>query len=772
LFDMKRKSKIWLRIAVIIILFSGVIYLITPDASQQLDRYGKIVLDRNGKILRAFLNEDEQWCFLPQNKPVPAKLEKAVLTFEDRYFYQHPGFNPVSIYKALVRNIKAGKIVAGGSTITMQVCRLAHPGKRTLSKKLLELLHAFKLEILYSKKHILALYLNNAPYGGNIVGIRAAAYKYYGREPEQLSWAEAALLAVLPNAPAQLSPGRNQQLLIEKRNRLLHILADKGYFDQNTCLLSCLEPAPDSRRLLPCQAPHLTRLAANRQDEPEISTTIDRELQNLVENTIDFRSSYLQENGIKNLAALVADNASGEILVWIGSQDFYDEKSNGQVDGVLAARSPGSTLKPFLYALAMDEGLIVPETKIHDVPTYFRGFQPENANKCYEGWVNTSEALTRSLNIPAVRLLNLYGYERFYYHLKDAGISTLFRPASGYGLTLIIGGCEVKMLDLAALFSGLANYGKFKPLRYLKNEPETKSVQLLSPGSSWQILNITSELVRPGSENYWHQYDNQAKLAWKTGTSYGHRDAWAVGVNPQYTIAVWTGNFTNESNPSLTGAASAGPLLFAIFNALPKNSQNTWFRMPENEMQEREICSVTGLAPSKWCSRDTILVSRQAKSLRLCPNHQPFQIAMDGKNTVCSKCWQSHEHETRVYLLYPPQVKKYLDLNGYPIIAIPPHLPNCPTRTHDQLQIDYPQPGALIFLPRDIDLRQQKMTPQISGYPTETRLFWYLDDEYLGTSIGKENIPLLPTDGTHTLSIITPSGNTATTTFTIQLPEQ
>lgn len=757
--------------AAIIIVIAGIIYLVTPDASQQLDKYGKIVLDRNGKILRAFLNEDEQWCFLPQNKSIPSKLEKAVLTFEDRYFYQHPGFNPVSIIKAMLRNIKAGKVVAGGSTITMQVCRIAQPGSRTLLKKLRELLQALKLEILYSKKKILSLYLNNAPYGGNIVGIRAAAYKYFGHEPEQLSWAEAALLAVLPNAPAQLSPGNNQQRLIAKRNLLLHKLADAGYMDAHTCQLSCLEPVPASKRKFPCEAPHLTRLAAGRQDEPEIITTLDLELQNLVERSIDFRSAYLQENGIRNLAALVADNRTGEILVWIGSQDFYDEQSSGQVDGVLASRSPGSTLKPFLYALAIDDGLIVPETKIHDVPTYYSGFQPENANKGYEGWVNAREALVRSLNIPAVRLLNLYGYDRFYHHLKDAGISTLFRPASGYGLTLIIGGCEVNMLDLAALFSGLANYGSFKPLHYLQNQPEPETVQLLSPGSCWQTLNIISELKRPGSEFYWHQYNNQARLAWKTGTSYGHRDAWAIGVNPQYTIAVWTGNFNNESNPSLSGAASSGPLLFTIFNALPKDSQNSWFTMPANEMQEREVCSLTGLAPSKWCPRDTILVSRRAKPLRLCQVHQPFQVTIDGKNTVCSKCWQNSKHETRVFSLYPPQVKKFLLLNGYPVHDIPPHRADCPTITRDLLQIDYPQPGALIFLPRDIDLRQQKLTPQISGYSPEIRLFWYLDDEYLGTSIGKENIPLLPDNGTHTLSIIAISGNTASTSFTIQLPE-
>ncbi len=357
---MNKKLKVRLGSLIILLLVMGLVYMIIPDASQYLNRFGKIVFDRHGRILRSFLNEDEQWCFSPQNDVTPSKLEKAVLIFEDRYFYWHPGFNPLSICKALIRNIRAGEVVSGGSTITMQVCRIAQPGRRTVLKKIYELLQAIKLEIKFSKREILSLYLNNAPYGGNIIGIRAASYKYFGREPAQLSWAEAALLAVLPNAPGQLSPGKNQQLLINKRNLLLQKLKEHGYLDELTCRLSCQEPAPDTSLTLPCEAPHFTRLAAEKEDSPEILTTLDLELQNLVEQSISFRSAYLRECGINNLAAIVADNKSGEILVWIGSQDFYDFENCGQVNGVIAERSPGSTLKPFLYALAIEKGLIVP----------------------------------------------------------------------------------------------------------------------------------------------------------------------------------------------------------------------------------------------------------------------------------------------------------------------------------------------------------------------------------------------------------------------------
>jgi penicillin-binding protein 1C len=768
---MKKKYLTGLAIAGMMLIILIAIYFITPDITKNLNNYGKLVLDREGKILQAYLNEDEQWCFAPGTESIPFKLKKAVLLYEDRYFYLHPGFNPIAIIRAFIRNIAAGRIVSGGSTISMQLCRIANPGRRTLTKKISELCQAVKLEIRYSKAQILTLYLNNAPYGGNIVGYRAASLRYFNREPDALSWAEAALLAVLPNAPGMIAPGKNQATLQKKRNVLVQKLFKNGDIDETTFQLSCLEPVPESRNVLPSRAPHLARLAAIKSDKPLVYTTIDSKLQNLVETSISFRSAYLHDSGIKNLAALVIDNQTLEILVWLGSQDFSDDSHSGQVDGVIAQRSPGSTLKPLLYALSIDDGLIVPQTMLQDVPSYYPGFQPQNATKSYDGWVRADNALVRSLNVPAVRLLNMYGFHRFYNFLEDANISTLFRSSAGYGLTLVIGGNEVTMLELAALYAGLANYGRFAPLIFMKEQKTIPGSQLISPGSCWQILNILSELKRPGSEYYWQQYDNQWRFAWKTGTSYGHRDAWAVGANPQYTIAVWAGNFDNETNPALSGASSAAPLLFTIFNALPKDASLDWFLMPLNEMQERIICAQTGLAPSSRCPRDTILVSRQAKPLKLCNYHQPFQVTLDGKHTVCSSCWQDTEHTTKIYLVYPPQAKKYLIAAGRQIQNIPPHRSSCPARSHNILQIDYPLNGSLIYLPRNIDLQQQKLTPEISGYARNSRLFWYLDDEFIGISKGREDIPLLPESGSHTLTIIDDEGNSASTHFHITLPE-
>ena len=748
----------------------ALLYLFINDNTGNLNIYGKMIYDRNGKILRAFLNENEQWCFKSQNWQIPEKLQKAVLTFEDKYFYYHQGINPISICNALIRNIKAHKVVSGGSTITMQVCRISNPGNRTILRKFAESLQAVKLEIKYSKNQILSFYLNNAPYGGNIIGIRAASLKYFQREVEQLSWAEAALLAVLPNDPSQLAPGHNDSALTDKRNRLLKKLYQNHEIDEFTLQASLIEPIPQKVFLLPQFAPHFTNFVSNKFSEIEYHTTLDLDIQQNIETITNSYIHNLNSKGIRNLSAVVTDNTSGNILAWIGSQNFWDKENSGNVDGVLANRSPGSTLKPFLYALSIDDGLITPRTKIQDVPTYFGTYAPKNADHSFNGWVSAHQALVRSLNIPAVRLLNLYGYQRFYHWLEDLDVSTLFRDPSDYGLTLIIGGCEMKMLEIAALYRTLANYGNYQPLRYLQNQEIKPPIQVISPGASWQILNILNDLARPGNEFYWHQYENQRKIAWKTGTSYGHRDAWAVGTNPQYTIAAWVGNFNGESNNALSGAASAAPLLFSIFNSLPHTLSQNWFQMPQNEMAERFICKESGLAPSAYCPFDTILVPRGAHPLKVCPYHQPFQVTSDENNTVCSLCWQGKEHHTQAYLLYPPQVKKYLLENGISCPEIPPHSPECPTSVKNNLSIIYPNEGAHIFLPRDLNTRQQKLSPQISINNVDLKIYWYLDDEYMGMTDGRENITLLPRTGQHTLTIIDETGNSATSTFQIQLP--
>jgi penicillin-binding protein 1C len=525
------------------------VYILIPLPSPLLEEnYSLIVNDEDGNYLRVFLNEDEQWCFPPSDSVhIPDKLKKAVICFEDNYFYWHPGINPVSVIRASYQNVSRGKIVSGASTITMQVARLAKKKPRTYFNKFLEMLLALKIEFYYSKEEILKIYLDHAPFGGNIKGYRAAAERYFEKTPSELSWAEAAALAVLPNSPGIVNLSYGKDLLKQKRDRLLKKLHENGELDESAYKLALLEPIISRVYPFRILAPHLTQEIYNNTTEGTfVSTTINKDIQQYVELIAKEHSRYLKREGINNCAALIMETKTGKIKAYVGSQDYFESEAQGMVNGVTAARSSGSILKPFLYALSMDEGIIIPQTLIKDVRTYFDSFSPQNADEKFNGVVPAKEALIRSLNIPAVRLLNTYGIYRFYSFLKNAGISTLFRPADDYGLPLIIGGAEVNMIDMAMLYSGLAHSGMFSKPYFLIEDSSKSSVstiQLISPGSCLLVLDMLKELKRPGAEYYWEKYQNQRPIAWKTGTSYGGKDAWAVGVSPEWTIAVWVGNF-------------------------------------------------------------------------------------------------------------------------------------------------------------------------------------------------------------------------------------
>ena len=435
--------------------------------------YSTLVVDREGRLLRAFLNDGQQWCFPPDSSlAVPAKLRAAVIHFEDRQFDRHRGVNPLALARALYQNAAAGEVRSGASTLTMQVARLMRPKPRTYLNKALETLLAVKIELYHDKDGILRLYLDHAPYGGNIVGYQAAAVRYFRKRPEELTWSEAATLAVLPNAPGLVSPTADPRRLEAKRNRLLAGLHRAGLFDAETLSLAAAEPVSSRAWPLPVTAPHLSRALKSRRPGRLIRTTLDAGLQRELETLVARHLGYLDHLGIGNGAALLVETGSGEVRAYVGSRDFFDAGHQGQVDGVTAPRSSGSLLKPFLYALSMDEGLVLPGTLVKDVPTFYQGFSPRNADESYDGLVRAGEALVRSLNVPAVRLLRRYGLFNFHRFLQDAGLSTLVRTADDYGLPLILGGAEVTLWDMARLFRGLARGGRVEPLRYLPGEGE------------------------------------------------------------------------------------------------------------------------------------------------------------------------------------------------------------------------------------------------------------------------------------------------------------
>jgi penicillin-binding protein 1C len=751
------------------------LYLILPFAQPFFSTdYSLVVADEDGRFLRVFLNKQEQWCFSPQmEQQVPEKLKKAVVLFEDEYFYRHPGVNPVSVMRAVKQNMIEGKIVSGASTLTMQVARIRQGNRRTYWNKFKEVAEAFKLEVHFTKDELLKLYLDHAPYGANIQGYQAASYRFFGKKPAELSWAEAATLAVLPNAPGLIFPSKKNHLLKEKRDRLLFKLHQAGYMNNTTYELAMLEPVPNTIVNFAIVAPHFARFVKSRYpDKDYIKTTLNFDLQRRVESLTTRQAIRLRNQGIKNVAVLLAETQSGKIKAYVGSQDFFDFETLGQVNGVLAPRSSGSVLKPFLYALAIDGGLIMPQTLLKDVPTYFNAFSPHNADEKFYGMVSAQEALVRSLNVPAVRLLNAFGVYQFYTFLKQAGVTTLFREADDYGLPLIIGGAEVNLFEMAQLYRGLANYGIFKPLFYLDEDTlpmQQQAKSLISPAASYLTLQMLTGLKRPGLEYHWQKFQHQRPLAWKTGTSYGHKDAWAIGVSPEWTIAVWVGNFDGEGNAQLAGTTSAGPLLFDVFNALPHNPESYGFKNPIDDIKTLVLCRETGYLAGQHCMHtDTVEAPIYMEPLRLCPYHQTIQVDADETMAVCSHCWKPGHHAKKI-LSFPPDVVYQLRQRGQISEKIPSHNPDCGKQTAENpMQFIYPKDSSYLWLPRDFDGAYQKLVCRLAHTHPEKQVFWYLNDVYLGTSQQTHNKAIEFSSGWQKLKVTDEEGNSQLATFFIE----
>ncbi len=737
------------------------------------DDYSLVVEDRDGRFLKVYLNNREQWCVpLDSEEAIPDKLIRAVCLFEDQNFFRHPGIDPAAIIRALYLNLTTAKRVSGASTITMQVARLMKPRARTLPIKVLEMFEALRLELICSKDEILRFYLNHAPYGGNIVGVQAASLRYFGKSTTSLTWAEAALLAVLPNAPSLIRLDRGREELLEKRDRLLMRLGDRGYLDDDAYLLSVREPLPAGESPFPGFAPHLAERIRRGAQSGVVRTTLDSDIQQTVKDIVLFHSEALSRLGIYNAAAVVAETQSGKVRAYVGSQNFGDHEHNGQVDGVNAIRSTGSLLKPFLYALAMDEGFFLPRTFIKDVPSQFGSFSPKNPDLKYSGLVTVREALIRSLNIPAVRTLQDYGLQRFYRFLKSAGLNSLFRPAQDYGLTLVLGGAEASLFELAMLFRGLALNGVFSPLKLLEGEEAEESLPaLISPGACYLVLEILKSLKRPGMEYYWESYAGSSPFAWKTGTSYGQKDGWAVGVSPDWTIGIWVGNFTGEGNANLKSSRCAGPILFDILRTLPGGEEEEWFKPPVDALKPVKLCLKTGFRAGPDCVETVYsLAPVRANPIPACPYHRSIFVTNDESFRVNSLCWVPGDYKKVPRLIYPPDVAQFMRERGQLVDSLPPFKPGCEGGESEKpVRILYPEEGALLWIPRDLDGEFQKVTLRAAHAETERIVYWYVDDVYQGKTQSSHSRSILLSKGWHSLELVDEGGSRVSRKFYVNI---
>jgi len=742
-----------------------------------------VVLSSDGNLMGARIADDGQWRFPPMDS-MPEKFKKCITAFEDRYFYYHPGVNLISLAKAGYQDIRAGKIVSGGSTISMQVARMSSMhSSRNLWYKILEIIMATRLELSYSKEEILNFYVSNAPFGGNVVGLNAAAWRYYHRSPFELSWAETATLAVLPNAPSLIHPGKNRKQLLNKRNRLLGRLFKQGVFDEISYKLAVQEALPENVFPLPNVAPHLCEKINLEKKGENIKTTLDFKLQNIVGEILEGYAKNLAVNSISNAAIVVLDVKSGNILVYQGNTGLIENQESGShfVDIITSSRSSGSTLKPFLYAALFDEGKLLPQMLVPDIPTQIAGYKPENFNLSYDGLVPASEALARSLNIPAVKLLRTYSIQKFLSLLQKLNFSTINRSADNYGLTLILGGAEVNLLQLSAAYASMArvlnNYrtngydrGDWHPSFYLST-PENKAkpdrTKVLSASAIFEAFNALLDVNRPINETGWKLYSCSEKIAWKTGTSYGFRDAWSIGVTPKYVVGVWVGNADGEGRPGMTGLTTAAPIMFDVFNILP---DTTWFTPPKDEMVLLEICNKSGFRAGPNCQETyKSWLTYNSSYSPLCPYHKLLHLDQSSKYQVNSSCEKVSNMVNVPWFVLPPVYEFYYKTKNPDYVSPPPLRKDCFENSTKIMEFIYPPPSALtkVFIPKEFTGKQSAIIFKVTHRQASTTIFWHLDNIFAGSTQNIHEMALNPSKGKHFLTIVDENGITIYLNFEV-----
>ena len=743
--------------------------------------YSTVILDGKGEIMGMTVASDGQYRVSGRGR-LSMKYMVALMCFEDKRFLTHPGVDPLAVGRALWLNVRSGSVVSGGSTLTMQVIRLSRGNPpRTIPEKILERLLAIRLEQSFTKWEILNMYVDHAPFGGNIVGIQAASLKYFNRQPDELSWAEAALLAVLPNAPALMYPGKNMPGLKGKRDALLRVLYEQGYFDQGDLEMAMAEPLPGQVYSPECIAPHLLARAYG-QCRGEISQTfIDSRLQEQVNGIVRRHVDVLKHNHIYNAAVLVAHIPTGQVRAYVGNGPKVRDDGGNQVDIIMSNRSSGSILKPALYALMQQSGYILPGTIVSDVPSRFGGYVPSNFNKDFQGIVPADKALSMSLNIPFVRLLREYGVEHFYDDLKKMGITTLNRKAESYGLSLILGGAECKLWDLCNMYGGMASIlrhysecdgasfdHEFRRLRLWADE-QVDSVEVqnnvVNAAAVWLTFKALQDVERPDLESGWKNFASSMNLSWKTGTSFGFRDAWAVGVNPEYVIGVWVGNADGEGRPGLIGVRAAAPILFEVASLVRTDAR---FYMPKEELSAIAVCRKSGYRASSICPEtDTVYVARAGEKTEVCPYHRLVNLDRTGKYRVDSECESVSRMKIEPWFVLSPVQEWYYARTHSDYKKLPPYRADCQRGQDDVMEMIYPQRGLRVFIPKDLGGVVRGVVFEMAHREPSTLVYWHIDDQFLGTTRYHHQLEVNVTPGRHTLYLVDAKGNMLRQSFVV-----
>jgi penicillin-binding protein 1C len=746
----------WLTGLAILALSLGAIWLALPKPSliEGID-FSTRVRDRNGNVLRVTLTTDQKYRIWTPLRDISPSLISATVRFEDKYFARHPGVNPVPLFRAAWNFARSGHPRAGASTITMQLARLRfHLRTRTLGGKLRQILYALELERHYSKNEILEAYLNLAPYGRNIEGAGAASEIYLGKTAARLSGPEAVALSLIPQSPTRraLIAGRENSALTaaqERRGEMFH---------------------PEARPRSDLIAPHFVQgVLARQTNGTEVATTLDLSLQRILERRVTDYIAQNRQRAIENASALLIDFQTMEVLADVGSANFSNKEIQGQVDGTRRPRSPGSTLKPFVYALALDQGRIHPLTLLKDAPRSFGDYNPENFDREFLGPIRASDALARSRNVPAVTLASELSHPTLYEFLRDAHVQ-LLRPESYYGLSLPLGGAEVTMEDLVRLYAMLANGGRFQSLHRFLHEAPSASQRLLSPEAAFLTREMLGQIPRPGMTST--DSSQRAQVFWKTGTSHGFRDAWSVAVFDRYVLAVWVGNFDGRRNPSFIGRTAAAPLLFQMIDGLragrPSRAE-PHLPPPGSNLKRVEFCSVSGQLPGPSCPHRTESWFIPGISpITICDVHREVLVdAATGLRVDQDDGTRVLKRE--IYEFWSSDLLALFDRAGVPRKSPPPFLPAIGS---DLLSRGGHAPK--INLPAN-EMTLSQVSSSTPGIPlraeTESgvrKLYWFADKTFIGACEAHEVLCWKPVPGIYQLTALDDHGRSGSRSVTLR----
>lgn len=758
------KKSAWIITVFILVVFS--LDRIFPPSP--LKDYSKVIYDRNGHIIASFLTTDDKWRLRSKPSEIPDYFIKTIIFKEDRRFYYHIGFDVFSLVRAFIQNIGSGRIISGASTITMQTVRLLQPAERTYLNKFVEILRAVQMEMHYSKNEILQIYLSNLPFGGNIEGIKAASIIYLNREPSFLSLSQAAAFAVIPNNPGKLNPITNTDGVKFKRDNLLNALLLENHFPDEIINDALEESIQFRRSEFVNKAPHYSQLMKNLIADDVIKGSIDLRLQSSIQQSLSVYVHSLIPKKITNGALLVVHNQTGKAIVYIGSADFTDSENSGQVDGIKSVRSPGSTLKPFLFAKMIQQKNLNSQSTLYDIPLFLNGYEPENYDGTYSGKVTFSEALINSLNVPAVRMLDQYGTKKFINDLKNLGFESVAKMQDKLGLSLILGGCGVTLEELTKAYMCLANNGAYRAIEYSKTGGNSKKNEQFTVEGSKIISSILVSTERNDFPDYYRFADDFPVVAWKTGTSYGKRDAWALGYSSEYTVGVWFGNFSGEGSPFIKASEIAVPFMFDVFRVVARND-NELLKDLNETVHETEVCESSGMLPAEFCEKKVkVLVTKEfLEQAEICNEFREIYVSEDGKVSYCVNCLPANNYSKKYVVNQDPEYLYWLKKKYIYHDKIPPHYTKC--KIYDQFcppAIISPVSKQKYFLERE---GRGKIALSAASPEEIKKHFWYVDGRLIGSGISGKTILFQPSEGMSEILCVDERGNSSSVSLEVIL---